>query len=125
MTEPQEETGSDAVGAGATLLEVLNTLRERGYDEQLIPQDDGSFRCPACDTTTPASALDVVGFQRLEGASDPDDMNIVVWASCPGCGANGVATIGFGPNAGDADQAVLEEINFENVATKDDGNADA
>ncbi len=125
MTEMRDETGSDSVGGGATLLEVLNTLRERGYDGQLIPQDDGSLRCPACDTATPASELDVVGFQRLEGASDPADMNIVVWAVCSGCSANGVAIIGFGPNASDADQAVLEGIDLEHVAARDDGNAEA
>lgn len=124
MEEQSDEiSGSDAVGGASTLLEVLNTLRDRGYDEQLIADDGATMRCTHCNTKTPVAELDVDGFHRLEGASDPADMNLVVWATCPSCAAKGAATLGYGPHATTEDQAVLEGIELDSVDSADDGNA--
>jgi len=38
-----------------------------------------------------------------------------VWAPCPSCGAGGALTIGYGTNSTDADQAVLEGIDLDDV----------
>ncbi|MEO6652257.1 MAG: hypothetical protein ABIP17_06335 [Ilumatobacteraceae bacterium] len=99
----------------STLIEVLDRLRDDGFAEQFIGQPDGTVRCTNCETRTSADELDVDGFHRLEGASDPSDENIVVWARCPSCGAGGALTIGYGTNSSDADQAVLELLDFDDV----------
>ena len=46
----------------------------------------------------------------MEGASDPDDMTLVVAARCPHCGAGGVVVLGYGPTASEADAAVLVRL---------------
>jgi len=106
---------TEAQGA-TTLIEVLDQLRDDGFTGQLIAQDDGTVKCTSCGESTPATDLIVDGFHRLEGASDPSDENIVVWARCGSCDDGGVATIGFGPNASDADQAVLDGIDLDHVS---------
>ena len=47
----------------------------------------------------------------LEGASDPDDMILVIAASCPVCSTGGTVVLGYGPNASpeDADLIVALE----------------
>lgn len=123
MSESSPEAGTDAVRGASTLLEVLEILRERGYDGQLIPEEDGTIRCAGCDGRTAARDFGADGFHRLEGASDPADMNLVVWGACPACGEKGVVTVGYGPTASPADQAVLEGLDLHHVESADDGNA--
>ncbi len=117
MTEPDGE----ASGA-ATLLDVLSAAGDAGFRKQIVVTDDGDLRCTECDTTVPASEFQVAGFQRLEGASDPADMLIVVWGTCHGCDKGGVATIGYGPNAGAGDDRALEALDLDG-ASNDAGTA--
>lgn len=98
-----------------TLVEVLNDLAEDGYDGQLIAVDDGALRCTSCDEAVPADDLAAAGYRRLEGASDPADMNLVVWGSCPRCGARDVAILGYGPNASAADADVITRLDLDDV----------
>lgn len=102
----------DEARGASTLLEVLAEAAEAGYSDQIVVADDGGFRCTNCDTITPVASFDVEGFQRLEGASDPADMMIVVWGTCPVCNRGGVATIGYGPNATAGDEIALEALDL-------------
>ena len=117
MTDPNEQ----ATGA-STLLSVLAEAAEAGFRDQIMVTDDGGLRCTKCDTTVGAADFDVEGFQRLEGASDPADMLIVIWGRCAGCDRGGVAIIGYGPNAGPADAEVLDALDLE-VPPEDAGSA--
>lgn len=110
MTNPEVPTGS------TTMLEVLDGLREAGYAGQLIAKNDGTVRCTACDITSSPAELNVDGYRRLEGASDAADMNLMVWASCPSCGTGGTLTLGYGPNAAEADIKVLPDLNLTSAA---------
>ena len=121
MTDSNEpEQATDAT----TLLSVLTAAAEAGYRDQIMVTDDGRLRCTKCDTTVSAADFHVEGFQRLEGASDPADMLIVVWGHCAGCDRGGVAIIGYGPNAGPADSDVLDALDLE-VPPEDAGSAPA
>lgn len=102
----------DAVAGATTLIEALRILDDHDFGLQLIAREDGTLECAGCGTRTPASEFHVAGFHRLEGASDPDDMNLIVWGRCPGCDHGGTATIGYGPNAGEADEAVLAGLDL-------------
>ncbi|NNE12144.1 MAG: hypothetical protein HKN41_07865 [Ilumatobacter sp.] len=113
--DPSHDTAdrpADAVAGATTLIEALRILEEHDYGCQMIAREDGSFECAGCGTRTPANEFHVAGFHRLEGASDPDDMNLIVWGTCPCCEHGGVATIGYGPNAGEADEAVLQQLDL-------------
>ncbi|MDW3212394.1 MAG: hypothetical protein R8G01_00230 [Ilumatobacteraceae bacterium] len=121
MTDPNTP---DEASGGSTLLEVLAEAADDGFSQQIVVTDDGDLRCTKCDTTVAPADFDVVGFRRLEGASDPSDMLIVVWGTCDGCGEGGVATVGYGPNAGPADGAVLDALDLDD-ATDEVGSAGA
>jgi hypothetical protein len=119
MTDPSVPDEADG---GSTLLSVLAEAAEAGFSDQIMVTDEGELRCTKCDTTVAVADFEVEGFQRLEGASDPSDMLIVIWGTCAGCGRGGVATIGYGPNAGPADSKVLDALDLDR-APDDAGSA--
>lgn len=86
---------------------VLIALAEEGFTTELWSKPGGRILCGACHTTSPASAFEVGMQRRLEGASDPADMQLVVGATCPSCGARGVLSLHYGPTAGEDDADVL------------------
>ncbi|MCB0963374.1 MAG: hypothetical protein KDA98_08740 [Acidimicrobiales bacterium] len=94
-----------------TLIGVLRRLRRDGFTEDLRPVDaDGTVRCGGCGMTSPAGELAGVRQRRLEGASDPADMSIVITARCPACERKGILLLGYGPNANESDVAVLQAL---------------
>lgn len=106
-----DDPAADPSGA-STLRETLASLDRRGFGVQFVVDPSG-LRCGHCGATTSFAEWDVAGSQRLEGASDPADMLIVVWGTCSVCDRGGAATIGYGPNAGDHDVAALNGIRLD------------
>lgn len=94
----------------STLLDLLNRARDAGFAEQFVAAPDGRVRCGDCDSAVAADRLVVDHHDRLEGASDAADMMLVVRGRCPVCGARGVLTLGYGPNATADDDAVMERL---------------
>ncbi len=94
---------SDNTTAG----EVVASFREDGYGDELWVKAGGRVRCGACGVTSAAAAFTIGRQRRLEGASDPDDMQLVVGATCPSCGARGIFALHYGPTAGEDDSDVL------------------
>ncbi len=92
------------------LLHVLAGLADEGFTHNLTPRPGAALRCDECGGTSPVDAFDVVRSRRLEGASDPDDLQLVVAARCPGCGTGGVAVVGYGPTAGEEDADVVAAL---------------
>lgn len=91
-------------------VSILRELADEDYTGHLHPEADGTLRCGACDARLAPEELTDVRSRRMEGASDPDDMTLVVAARCPHCGAGGVVVLGYGPNASEADAAVLVRL---------------
>ena len=118
MAEPDPPTdGADGQVPGApsdntTLIAILRDLTDRGWTADLRPTDDGDVRCTKCGEVTAASELQVDAVRRLEGASDPDDEQIVLAVTCPACGVRGTLVLGYGPNASEADAALLARIDL-------------
>ena len=56
---------------------------------------------------TPADEIAVDHLCRVEGASDPDDMAIVVALTCPHCSTCDTMVLKYGPEASGADGDVL------------------
>src|SRR5689334_5349363 len=106
MTRPTTGAPHD----GTTLTEVLAGYADAGFNGIFTAGADASIECNSCGATNPASAFQMSSLQRLEGASDPDDMLSVVAISCPNCKRDGVLILGFGPNASAEDSDISKSL---------------
>jgi hypothetical protein len=98
-------------GEEQTLSGVLARLAAEGYTSNFGVTGDGAVvTCYACRHELPAAQLNIERVQRLEGASDPDDMLIVLGATCHECGERGALVLNFGPEATFGDAEVLAAI---------------
>ena len=104
--EPPDDTTAEP-SDNTTVEAVLAGFADRGFTTELWAKPGGRILCGACRATSPAGEFGVALQRRLEGASDPDDMQLVVGASCPACGASGVLSLHYGPTAGEDDADVL------------------
>jgi hypothetical protein len=106
-----EVAAEGEIARGArTLIDVLNTASEQGFGETMMAAEGGEIRCEACGGRHDAHTLVVDDHHRLEGASDPADMLIVVLIRCPTTRLGATLTLGFGPNASRADADVLSRL---------------
>jgi hypothetical protein len=96
---------------GTTVTEVIDGYRAAGFTADFGAEADGQVSCDTCATLSPASSIAVASLRRMEGASDPDDMLAVVAMTCPACGAQGTAVLGYGPSSSSADLDVLRQLN--------------
>lgn len=96
----------DRVGArGAeSMTDVLARLDDEGYSGQYQTSMDATIRCLTCRRLFPASASADHSSTRLEGASDPAEMSMVVPLVCPHCSTRGALILRYGPEAS-ADEA--------------------
>lgn len=103
MSPDQENPDMDPIpGApsdNTTAVAELNELREQGYGADFVVQEGGAIRCTSCRTLEQPGEIEVDVFRRLEGASDPDDMSVILALTCRECGTKGVVMVGYGPNA--------------------------
>ena len=89
--------------AADSLAAALRELAADGFDGDLRAADPGVV-CGTCRSVLRPADLLVHRLRRLEGASDPDDLLVVVGATCRGCGTDGALVLGYGPGA-DPDHA--------------------
>lgn len=94
-----------------TTSSVLDAMADEGMRASFIPRGEpGSLRCTVCDSESPAGRFEVVAERRLEGASDPDDMVMVVGLRCPVCHIAGTVVLGYGPDASESDADVVAAL---------------
>lgn len=103
-----------------TMTRVLQDLGDAGWKGQLVAVAGGSVRCTNCDTVTPAPELQVDTERRLEGASDPDDMTLVIAAECPSCHTKATLVLGYGPAASDEDGDIVVALQRGEGASRSD-----
>ena len=97
-------------GEARTLDRVLGTLGERGFAGQLASVEGGRVRCLTCRRVSAAADIEVETIERLEGASDPDDMLAVIGVRCPHCHTGGTLVLGYGPDSSSDDSDVLAAL---------------
>jgi hypothetical protein len=95
---------------GATLTEIIATLEAAGFTGQMAARADGMLQCLTCRQESPANEFSLGAMRRTEGASDPDDMLAVVGLTCPSCGTQGTAVLGYGPEADPDDAEVVVRL---------------
>lgn len=107
-SDTQAATPTSAPSDNAAVSGILRHLGEQGFETSFVPGGEpGVLRCTSCDTETAIGHFEVHDERRMEGASDPDDMVMVVAAQCPSCGARGTIVLGFGPNASETDADLI------------------
>jgi hypothetical protein len=104
---PVDSNDDDGHRGGATpstsptgVAGVLDRAAAAGYVAVFEPEPGALLRCGACDAVTDATAFERRWQNRLEGASDPDDMAQVSGLVCPACEVWGTFVSLFGPGAG-------------------------
>jgi hypothetical protein len=114
MTDERDDPPSERPSpfpSDTSLSEVLQGLADNGFTGQFeLDQDSGSATCLTCSTVTEADQLVVATKRRLEGASDPADMSMVLGLTCPACGTNGVLVCRYGPEASAGEAELLRHI---------------
>lgn len=110
-SEPMVGTPIEGVPSdNTTMNEVLNALGDIGFTASFTAQDDALLHCDHCGVTTEAASFEVVDTRRLEGASDPDDLVMLVAALCPSCGSGGNVVLGYGVNATSQDADIAAAL---------------
>jgi hypothetical protein len=95
---------------GATLTEIIATLEAAGFKGQMAARPEGMLQCLTCRQENRANNFTLGAMRRTEGASDPDDMLAVVGLTCPNCGTQGTAVLGYGPEADPDDAEVVVRL---------------
>lgn len=87
--------------------EAVALLRDEGFGDSIEVSVDGIW-CAGCHQVHLPSGIVQQRIFRFEGASNPDDMSIVVGLRCLVCGRTGVVVSAFGP---DADPRLFDILN--------------
>lgn len=104
----------DPTETGLT-MQILAQLAIEGFATDLHPAGEGGvLRCSACGSVSEADQFPVASEHRVEGASDPDDLVLIVAATCPVCASGGVVVLGYGPEASSADSDVVASLRTSN-----------
>lgn len=114
MTE-QSSQPADAMPGDESAVSVLTDFGDAGWTANHLVRDAGMIECGECGVTTSAADVVVGAQHRIEGASDPDDMQLVVGTGCPECSTRGAIVLGYGPNASEEDTAVYALIDLQDV----------
>lgn len=111
-----------ARAAGESLAEVLNELAEAGYAGDLfVDEEEGTLCCRACRACQRPEEVRADSIRRLEGASDPADLSVVLAVRCPACGVQGTAVVRFGPEATAGEAELLRILDDARPAGLDVG----
>jgi len=109
---PPAKEGSPVPGApgdAVGLVEILAGLADLGFRGQFAERD-GAVACLTCRQATAPESSEVRRLVRLEGASDPADMLMVVALRCPSCGTQGTLVLNYGPESTLGESDVLDRL---------------
>lgn len=108
MTPPTPGVPQD----GLSLTETLDQWSTEGYTGVFVVRAEGHLECRSCNARFSADAAEWDGHDRLEGASDPDDMLLVAAGRCPRCGASATVVLRYGPTASAEDADIVALLKF-------------
>ena len=109
--QPAGDQVAGAPSDNTSVTAVLARLAADGFTANFRPGDDhATLRCDQCVQDAPVGGFADLVEHRLEGASDPDDMVLVVAATCPNCGALGKVVLGYGPSSSEVDSDLVAAL---------------
>jgi hypothetical protein len=95
------------VNSPSGVAEAVQLLRAEGYDDSIEVSAEGIW-CKGCNQFHAVNGVRQDRIYRFEGASNPDDMAIVVGLRCQVCGRTGIVVSAYGP---DADPRLFDLLN--------------
>ena len=93
--------------AASGVAEAVEVLRAEGYGDSIEVSAEGIW-CEGCQQHHAVTGVVQERIYRFEGASNPDDMSIVVGLRCQICGRTGIVVSAYGP---DADPHLFDILN--------------
>jgi len=105
-----DHRSSNEPGERITVVELLAGYAAAGYDTEMFVTSESRVQCAACGKASASADTEMNSLRRMEGASDPDDLQVVVALACANCGARGALVLGYGPNAAFEDANVLSGL---------------
>ncbi|MEP1126375.1 MAG: hypothetical protein ABJH68_21030 [Ilumatobacter sp.] len=116
MTDDPTSTSSTPSGPGdQSALSVLATFADGGWSIDHLVRPGGEIECGRCGESTLADRWRGEAEHRIEGASDPDDLQLAAGISCPRCEAQGAIVLGYGPMASDDDADVMLALDLDDA----------
>lgn len=107
---------TDSMTAGDdSAVTVLDEFRRAGWGVNHLVGEHGNVECGECGAVSPADAIDIAAQHRVEGASDPDDMQVVLGFSCPECGAAGAVVAAYGPTGSENDLDFMSLVDYSDA----------
>jgi hypothetical protein len=106
-TADQPMPVAGAPSDNTTLMAVIEGLEAMGFADQMSVTEDAFVQCHCCSQRNDPHDVIVHELRRLEGASDPADMMMVIGAVCPICSCRGTLVMGYGPNTSGAEDQVI------------------
>lgn len=108
---------SNSMSAGDdSVVTVLDKFRAAGWGVNHVVREQGKIECGQCGAVVSADVLDITAQHRVEGASDPDDMQIVLGFSCPECAAAGAVVVAYGPTGSENDLDLMSLVKNSDAA---------
>jgi hypothetical protein len=92
------------------LSTVTSHIGKEHGDGQFGVAEHAHIRCFTCHETFDAHGVTADRMTRLEGASDPSDMSIVIPVTCPNCGTAGSLVLNYGPESSADEADVLDAM---------------
>ncbi len=96
-----------------SVTSVLETFADDGWTENHVARPGGTMKCGRCGTETGSSELRVDAMHRVEGASDPEDMQMVLGIVCPNCEAHGALVASYGAAASEQDSEFVVDLDLD------------
>ncbi|WP_040496610.1 HNH endonuclease signature motif containing protein [Ilumatobacter nonamiensis] len=104
---------SESSTTDSTVVDVLARFTDDGWTSNHVARPGAVMKCGNCGKETPTTELDVDALHRVEGDSDPDDMQIVLGIVCPRCDTRGAVVVAYGPSAPETDAEFLVDLDLD------------
>jgi hypothetical protein len=109
-TAKRETMDTDETSSERSLMGILDAFAEDGYRTEFRTGVDGSVECGECRRAVAPERVHLERLERLEGASDPDEMLAVCAVECPECRARGTLVLTYGPETTYEDGRILPRL---------------
>ncbi len=77
METPAQHMPGEKPGEMTTLVQVMNKLRDKGFDNELKVSDHGRMQSAVNDQVYDPEDLKIIKTYRFEGESDPSDNSVL------------------------------------------------
>jgi hypothetical protein len=103
-SDPSRSVGDTSV------VGVLARFTSQGWSANHVALDRGRVKCGICGAVVDAADMRVEARHRVEGASDPSDMQVVYGLACPACSGRGALVASYGPMSSEQSADIVANL---------------